>query len=40
LGWIAGWSGLGSVFLAGALIVTGATAFAVWLLCPWAKRGQ
>jgi MFS family permease len=33
LGWIAGWSGLGSVFLAGALIVFGATAFAVRLLC-------
>jgi predicted MFS family arabinose efflux permease len=33
LGWIAGWSGLGSVFLTGALIVFGATAFAVRLLC-------
>jgi MFS family permease len=33
LGWIAGWSGLGSVFLAGGLIVFGATAFAVRLLC-------
>jgi predicted MFS family arabinose efflux permease len=33
LGWIAGWSGLGSVFLAGALLVFGATAFAVRLLC-------
>jgi hypothetical protein len=32
LGWIAGWSGLGSVFLAGALIVFGATAFAMRLL--------
>ena len=33
LGWIAGRSGLGSVFLAGALIVFGAIAFAVRLLC-------
>jgi MFS family permease len=32
LGWIAGWSGLGSVFLAGALIVSGATGFAARLL--------
>lgn len=33
LGLIAGWSGLGSVFLTAALIVFGATAFAVRLLC-------
>ena len=41
LGRIAGWSGLGSVFLAGALIVFGATAFVVRLLClgPSAGRG-
>jgi MFS family permease len=32
LGWIAGWSGLGSVFLASALIVSGATVFAARLL--------
>jgi MFS family permease len=40
LGWIAGWSGLGSVFLAGALIVFGATPFAVRLLWPSSSEGR
>ena len=40
LGWIAGWAGLGSVFLAGALIVSGATAFAARLLCSGSGGGR
>ena len=40
LGWIAGWAGLGSVFLAGALIGSGATAFAARLLCSGSGGGR
>jgi MFS family permease len=38
LGLIAGWSGLGSVFLASTLVVIATTVFALWLLVSRAKE--
>ena len=38
LGLLAGWAGLGSVFLASALAVLGTAIFALWLLAPPRKE--